>query len=65
MKFVKVRFEGGRGVGSKGSEHGLDFIMTLCKPQNPVPRSAEQLSQPPERQRTVRDGLHDLVVWVL
>jgi len=32
--FVKVHCKGGRDAGSKGSDHGLDFIMTLCKPQN-------------------------------
>jgi hypothetical protein len=34
MQFVKVSCERGRGVGSKGSDHCLDFIMTLREPQN-------------------------------
>lgn len=34
MQFVKVGCERGRGVGSKGSDHGLDFIMKLCEHQN-------------------------------
>jgi len=34
MQFVKVHCGQVRGVGSTGSDHGLDFIMTLCEPQN-------------------------------
>jgi len=34
MQFIKVRCERVRGVGSKGSDCSLDFIMTLCEPQN-------------------------------
>jgi len=34
MQFVKVHCERVRGVWSTGSDHGLDFIMALCEPQN-------------------------------
>jgi hypothetical protein len=34
MHFVKERCERGRGLRPRWSHHGLDFLMTVCEPQN-------------------------------
>jgi hypothetical protein len=34
MHFVKERCERGRGLRPRWANHGLDFLMTVCEPQN-------------------------------
>lgn len=34
MQFVKERCERGRGLRPRWSHHGLEFLMTVCEPQN-------------------------------